>query len=205
MRRGNWSVVPGTKRVEFHDEARDDSANPAPGSPTTHHVAEYDTMVLCTGYRQRFPFLKNCGGAKGEAAPAEPTTASAPTSTTASGSVNGSVEKPKAVLAAPRLARDGARSPTSVLTGGYGGAASTLPLLANIEGVRDGDGKGQGTAAAGGADVYATSLGDQRWKLRDHPLPDQHFITARGAPDLGFIGERGHSLSNVNPSHHPRP
>ena len=45
-----------------------------------------------------------------------------------------------------------------------------------------------GAAVVGGADVYATSLGDQRWKLRDHPLPDQHFITARGAPTLGFIG-----------------
>ena len=47
----------------------------------------------------------------------------------------------QAVLAAAPLAgRDGARSPTSVLTGGYGGAASTLPLLAG-RGENDGGGE----------------------------------------------------------------
>ena len=114
----------------------------------------------------------------------------------------------QAVLAAAPLAgRDGARSPTSVLTGGYGGAASTLPLLAG-RGEKDGggdDGKGKSIkdateVAVAGADVYATSLGDQRWKFRDHPLPDQVRAARIQMKEVYLFGVSGLTLFTL--SHH---
>lgn len=178
LRRGAWRVKPGTKVVEFLQEPPEATTAPAavpvgvgtmvdarPADSTVakgvplepvaadarpgraHHQAEYDLIVLCTGYRQRFPFLKRCGGAGSDDAPLE----------SASGSGS---------------AKLGAA--TSVLCGGYGGAKSTLPLMSG--------------AAPLTSDRFAVDLGDHQWSKRDHPLPDQHFITARGAPSLAFIG-----------------